>query len=749
MKRIQICREVSCLGAWCLAGAALALHGCSANPATPNTGPSSQAVTGAADDGSTTPISQLPLVDDDASLPLVAELLAKPTALGETTALHVRLPPPQNPALADSLVSVIGDPDSPQVLFRSDALAALGVIPKSPGSEFFTAFATVSPDELAAVQRNQDEIASGVFGKTTNESVVFEGRAAVGRTINPVFDPQLFLGSTPIAVKGCAVRPVSTLQAWGQALFITDPAVVQDHDRTWDPCTGNGTKGGVWTFAHLIREMANGSGFTPEDFVRNWLALWLNDYVVNSDNVPARTTMFAQVIQPWAAASNAIATLSFDPRTKRNLLTLKGTLNLDIAPFRLLAIVNRIDLGETEGGGGGGAYNGSVTGRPKTAGELRFIFGVVQPNPWGAGTEATCGKKYFTTILEYGVPIVGCQPVVDWAKKWAALISPPGVTPGFTSGYLAQLQTMTESVVVHGAAPAKGNQNALNQIRTNEGALAQPWELREFTLTDENPVANTNFPSSGLLRKHSVAKTPNDSAYGASGGDPAIDQFVQTQVLPPPPPPPIPLLPPSCTTKPFYDVPYFFLGKPFRGGNSFILPGHWEVTPPLAGPDICARHMFSLTTCDGCHYDESGTNGLGASTKFFHADPMSSIPVTLSKFLTGGGPSLMFNVNDPQLGAPVWQFADLERRFQRLFDLSHCTLCAETFTTKPDIIAQIQALGPVPADVNLGDPPPPFQVGPITDLGVVQKLLDLRSSFAGDARDDVINFIHVMETLSH
>jgi len=274
--------------------------------------------------------------------------------------------------------------------------------------------------------------------------------------------------------------------------------------------------------------------------------------------------------------------------------------------------------------------------------------------------------------------------------------------------------------------------------------LGQPWELREFTLTDENPVANTNVPSSGLLCTHTVAKTPNDSAYGANGGVPAIDQFVNTQVLPVPPPPP-----PLCTTRPNYDVPYFFLGKPFRGGNSFILPGHWEVTPPVVGPTVCARHMFSLTTCNGCHYDESGTNGLASSTKFFHADPMSSIPVTLSKFLTGGGPSLTFNVADPQLGAPVWQYADLERRFQRLFDLSHCTSCVDTFAMKLDLITQLQTLGPVPADVDPGDPPPPFQIGPITDLGAVQKLLDLRASFAGGTRDDVIDFVHRIEQLSH
>ena len=69
-----------------------------------------------------------------------------------------------------------------------------------------------------------------------------------------------------------------------------------------------------------------------------------------------------------------------------------------------------------------------MTGKPVTAGELRFIFGVVQPNPWGGGSEATCGRKQFTTIFEYGVPGTGCTTVVDWAKQWTALQALPGFT---------------------------------------------------------------------------------------------------------------------------------------------------------------------------------------------------------------------------------------------------------------------------------------------------------------------------------
>lgn len=745
MIRYQIHPGASCLRALAVTGALLAVHGCSDPP--PSAGVAGQAAT---EDGSSTPIADLPFVDATANAELLAELLDRPTALAETTALQVRLPPPHNQELADSLVRVIGDVDHPHVLFRSDALVQLGVLDNSPGKEFFTAFATLSAEELDLLRRNQDEIASGAFGDTTSESVRFNGRAAAARTINPAIDPSAFTPGKIIPVNRCFLRPKSTLKAWGQSLFITSPQVVLDGARTWDPCTGAGTKGGVWTFAHFVREMANGSGKTPEDFVKDWLSLWLNNYTVNGDVVPARTQMFGQVIQPWEAASGGTATLVIDPFTGKRSVTLTRPLDLDIAPFRLEAIVNRVDLGETTGGGGGGTY-GSVTGSPVTAGELRFIFGVVQPNPWGAGTEATCGRKRFTTIFEYGVPRTGCAAVVSWAKQWAQLQT----FPGFTAGYLAQLETMTESVVLHGAAPAKGNQNAINQVRTNEIALASPWELREFTLTDEQPAANIDPPASGELRTHTVAQTPNDGAFNASG-DATIDGFVNGPVtagleLPV-------VLPNRCNAS--YTVPYVFNNKQLRGGNALVAaPPHppgaesWRATVPVTANGICARHVFSLNTCHGCHRDDSGTNGLGGSTSFTHIDPLSSIPVTLSKFLTGGGPGMVFNVADTQFGPPpggppLWPFADLERRFQRLFDLSHCTSCIKIFPMAAALVDRIQQLGPVPVDIDPRSRPD-LDVGPITDLATVQRVLDLRPDTADAAREEPVDVIRQIDTTVH
>ncbi|HET7505405.1 MAG TPA: hypothetical protein VFK02_30505, partial [Kofleriaceae bacterium] len=298
---------------------------------------------------------------------------------------------------------------------------------------------------------------------------------------------------------------------------------------------------------------------------------------------------------------------------------------------------------------------------------------------------------------------------------------------------------------------------AINQIRTNEIALVfnngsptAPWELREFTLTDENPGAGTDTPSDGPLRVHTVAQTPNDGAFSAAGADPTINNFVTTVVMGGLEPPT--MLPNRCESS--YTVPYSFGGLAFRGGNALVGPpggiNFWRANSvPVTPEGICARHTFSLNTCHGCHHNDSGTNG-GLSTNFVHIDPLSSIPVTMSKFLTGGGPGSTFNVNDTQFApptAPQWQFADLERRFQRLFDLSHCTSCLIVFPPLPIFIDRLAEIGPVPVDI---DPRtnPEIRVGPITDLDTVRKVIDIRNASVGDPISHTADFLRQAQDIS-
>src|SRR6185369_5111591 len=164
------------LTAVALTGALLTFHGCSAQI------PDGQVQLAVGGDGSSSPISDLPFIDATTNAQLLGELLAKPTALGETTALQIRLPPPHNGDLTNSLVRVIGETDSPHVVFRSDALVRLGLLGRSPGPDFFTAFVTLSPAELQRLQAEAARIASGAFGRPTPETMLFSGRSPVART---------------------------------------------------------------------------------------------------------------------------------------------------------------------------------------------------------------------------------------------------------------------------------------------------------------------------------------------------------------------------------------------------------------------------------------------------------------------------------------------------------------------------------------------------------------------------------------
>jgi hypothetical protein len=123
--------------------------------------------------------------------------------------------------------------------------------------------------------------------------------------------------------------------------------------------------------------------------------------------------------------------------------------------------------------------------------------------------------------------------------------------------------------------------------------------------------------------------------------------------------------------------------------------------------------------------------------------------VTLSRFLTGGGPNMMFNVADTQFAGsvPLWPFADLQRRLDRLFELASCTSCVQIIPLTTKLIDVLSTIGPIPEDI---DPRtrPDLKIGPITDLGTVQKVLDIRASVAGSPRSDLVDVYRTVEDLS-
>ncbi len=439
------------------------------------------------------------------------------------------------------------------------------------------------------------------------------------------FDKELFLKGTPFSLFGTPCTPVTDVSI-DHSLMVTNVAVVEDVVRTAQPCTRPSATG-AWTFGRLMTDMANEpvSGVSAEDFVKNWLRTWLSDTPVNGDLVEKRTRMFDSVIRPWVIASGSPAG-SFtidDWETK--------PLDLAKAPFKLTAIVNRLDLRGNTG------Y--SVT----NAGEGRFVFETLT----GACAPLT-GPGGFTVIFEFGIPITACRSLRSFGQRWYDLKDLALGSPE----YNAALQAITDVFATANASPSRPNGSAINQIRTNEFALGSPWELREFNIDPSTHQLFLTTVKQEPAKKYNARAIPPGLPpdvtkmadwVNANAADIVLDKHV---------------------------VPVDIGTEPFLGGKSHTEGGRiWNAAPgQITNPE--ARHHFSLNTCSGCHGGETNTPFLQVGLAPFGA------PAPLAGFLRG------ITVNDPVSSTPH-TFNDLARRQddlarvlclcsgKRLFDLVH------------------------------------------------------------------------------
>lgn len=216
-------------------------------------------------------------------------------------------------------------------------------------------------------------------------------------------------------------------------LFITERSVVDDPVRTtWVEGAADNAKEGAWTFGRLMKNMAGSQDLSA--FTIAWLKKWESAQDVNGFTAAARPNIRALVIAPWLLASGC---LPIDDSCK---------LNFARAPFRLQSINSRIDLRRTAGT------------TVLDAGEGRFIFNVL---------DSLGNPQIFNVIFEYQLPASDSAAVLAWAKRWHALGK-----LSFGSEYNDALQGVTELFAGKNAAPERPSGSALNQLRTNEVALA-------------------------------------------------------------------------------------------------------------------------------------------------------------------------------------------------------------------------------------------------------------------------------------
>ncbi len=88
-----------------------------------------------------------------------------------------------------------------------------------------------------------------------------------------------------------------------------------------------------------------------------------------------------------------------------------GQLDLKKAPFRLTAIVARLDLRQPSPHPSGG--------------ELRFVFNLLDLSQNPPATTP------FNLILEYGLDAANCQDILNWAQQFHAL----GLASAFGDNY--------------------------------------------------------------------------------------------------------------------------------------------------------------------------------------------------------------------------------------------------------------------------------------------------------------------------
>ncbi len=416
---------------------------------------------------------------------------------------------------------------------------------------------------------------------------------------------------------------------WGKSLLITDLSVVEDPARTFDPChPERSTKLGAWTFGRLMIDMCNQSatGIDPSEFARRWLRSWQHDLSINFDGVTNRNPeIVAQAIADWEAASGGPG----------------APLDLGIAPFRLLALVNRLDL---RGNPGYGGVNDSDPCNPSCiGGEGRFVFALVPGlrrtggggGGYGGGgdgvTQSSCEASQFTVIFEYCIPKRTCAEIKQFALEWYALSQKP-----FGTAFNAALQTITDQFAKAGADPSrKPNLSALNQLRANE-LLREPWDLREWRLFN-------NDSDAGWLREVTVKQTPD---FDLNFGQKIVDYCLANA---------------GDILAEKHRVPLQFKREPFLGGDAPMPTKNffWDGPQPTGTIPGEVRHKFSLNTCNGCHAGETGT-------PFTHVFPRSAgQEAALSDFLTGRNmPKL-----DPADHTTPRFFTDLKRREDDLLRL--------------------------------------------------------------------------------
>lgn len=259
--------------------------------------------------------------------------------------------------------------------------------------------------------------------------------------------------------------------------------------------SSNADPSAPWSFRAQMGWLAGGDSGALA-FTLDWLESWQNLTSVGAAEAPvsARPALRGVLLEPWlgderagevstVAAPDVYAPAAALPRAAWTA-----------APFRLLAIVNRVDLAADACG--------------SAAGELRYVY---------TATDAS-GEQALDLSVIIEIPYPSTHSAASWARSWRELAAKPA-GPERDGALLA----LTREVTLD-ADPLRA------RVRTNEAALSEgqgPWQMREFQLAANSagelglrqvPLAFTPRADADLaeLAEHLLANSADVLAGGST-----------------------------------------------------------------------------------------------------------------------------------------------------------------------------------------------------------------------------------------
>lgn len=437
-------------------------------------------------------------------------------------------------------------------------------------------------------------------------------------------------------------------------LIITDSSVVENSCQAGWTGVNCGTALGKWTFGWLMTAMSGQTSITSttaRKFVANWLTTWLNKRFVGQDptEVARRPKIWDKILKPWLQGSGCTvpadtgnADTDAAQRSAEVMNCANTTLDLTKAPFRLSAIVNRIDLDGRDYAGNG------------APGELRFVFGAFDV------TKVDKPRLNAAVILEYHFP--PSFPSFEWARSFHQLSS-----LSFESQFITQLQNITNYVVEPNVWGERPNGSAIAQVRTNENEFdpniitsSKVWEFRQFALST---CTDPNLTGSCLTQVPVSQTPPNKENDHTDPNKVWLTEFlIANQNL-------------ALTSR--HVVPPERLGGSSlspQGAAAFVWNTKVDINDPnglrvLVDPNdipksLGVRHGFAFSTCNGCHYLETQIQ-----TQQFHIAPRNAIDTSvLSNFIKLNVSTTDYDeVPDPNPESEYWNGGVLYFRYNEIW----------------------------------------------------------------------------------